>query len=438
MTATAVEAPVAQPEPAVVKPLSWKIPILLGSVGLLSFIFFGLMTPGDGASTTFALSRPGDLFTIPTVTLPSQPVAIVLTVCSLLLAALSAWGVKNRREFGLWLPSLFGLAIIGAVLVWAGAGKTATSMQITGLLIGTVVLAVPLVFGALAGVLCERSGIINIAIEGQLLAGAFLAALVAGGVASATGSDTVGAYAGLIAAPIAGALVGAVLTLFAVRYWVDQIVVGVVLNVLVVGLTNFFFGTLMKNNPELNRAIGLPDLPIPLLSKIPVIGPVLFDQNVLVYAMYIVVAVLNVMLFRSRWGLRMRAVGEHPKAADTVGIKVNRTRVRNTILGGAIAGLGGAFFTVANGLAFGKEMTGGKGFIALAAMILGRWSPKGALAAALLFGFADSLREQFGIVGTAIPSQFLAMLPYLATIFAVAGLVGHARPPAAEGIPYKK
>ena len=438
MTATAVEAPVAQPEPAVVKPLSWKIPILLGSVGLLSFIFFGLMTPGDGASTTFALSRPGDLFTIPTVTLPSQPVAIVLTVCSLLLAALSAWGVKNRREFGLWLPSLFGLAIIGAVLVWAGAGKTATSMQITGLLIGTVVLAVPLVFGALAGVLCERSGIINIAIEGQLLAGAFLAALVAGGVASATGSDTVGAYAGLIAAPIAGALVGAVLTLFAVRYWVDQIVVGVVLNVLVVGLTNFFFGTLMKNNPELNRAIGLPDLPIPLLSKIPVIGPVLFDQNVLVYAMYIVVAVLNVMLFRSRWGLRMRAVGEHPKAADTVGIKVNRTRVRNTILGGAIAGFGGAFFTIASGLAFNKEMTGGKGYIALAAMILGRWSPKGALAAALLFGFADSLREQFGIIGTAIPSQFLAMLPYLATIFAVAGLVGHVRPPAAEGTPYKK
>ncbi|MDN4482968.1 ABC transporter permease [Demequina lignilytica] len=438
MTATAVEAPEAQPAAAVEKPLSWKMPLLLGSVGILSFIFFGLMTPGDGATTTFVLSRSGDLFTIPAFDVPSQPVAIALTLAATALAALSAWGVRNRRQFGVWLPSTVGLLVVLAVLVWAGAGKTATSIQVTGLLIGTVVLAVPLVFGSLAGMLCERSGIINIAIEGQLLAGAFLAALVGGAVASATGSDAVGAYAGLIAAPLAGALVGAALTLFAVKYWVNQIVVGVVLNVLVVGLTNFFFGTLMKNNPELNRAIGLPDLPIPLLSKIPVLGPVLFDQNILVYAMYVIVAVLNVMLFRSRWGLRMRAVGEHPKAADTVGIKVNRTRVRNTILGGAVAGFGGAFFTVASGLAFNKEMTGGKGYIALAAMILGRWSPKGALAAALLFGFADSLREQFGIIGTAIPSQFLAMLPYLATIFAVAGLVGHVRPPAAEGIPYKK
>ncbi|WP_348523444.1 ABC transporter permease [Demequina litorisediminis] len=194
----------------------------------------------------------------------------------------------------------------------------------------------------------------------------------------------------------------------------------------------------MTDNGNLNQAMGLPDLPIPLLSTIPVIGPVLFDQNLLVYAMYAVVIVFQIMLFKSRWGLRVRAVGEHPKAADTVGIKVNRTRVRNTILGGAIAGLGGAFFTVASGLAFGKEMTSGKGYIALAAMILGRWSPRGALAAALLFGFADALRVQLGIIGSDIPSQFLAMFPYLATIFAVAGLVGHSRPPAAEGTPYKK
>jgi simple sugar transport system permease protein len=179
-------------------------------------------------------------------------------------------------------------------------------------------------------------------------------------------------------------------------------------------------------------------LPIPLLSDIPILGPVIFNQNALVYVMYAIVIVFQVMLFKSRWGLRVRAVGEHPKAADTVGIKVNRTRVRNTILGGAIAGLGGAFFTVASGLAFSKEMTSGKGYIALAAMILGRWNPKGALLAALLFGFADSLRQQLGIIGSSIPSEFLAMLPYLATIFAVAGLVGRSRPPAAENIPYKK
>jgi len=253
-------------------------------------------------------------------------------------------------------------------------------------------------------------------------------------VASAFGNP----YLGLIAAPIAGALVGALLSLFAVKYWVDQIVVGVVLNVLVVGITNFMFGTLLRENPGLNDAPGLPRLPIPGLSSIPIIGPALFNHTALVYLMYATVAVMAVMLFRSRWGLRVRAVGEHPKAADTVGIKVNRTRVRNTILGGAIAGLGGAFFTIASGLAFGKEMTSGAGFIALAAMILGRWHPVGALGAALLFGFANSLKDQLGIIGSDVPSQFLAMLPYLATILAVAGFVGHARPPAAEGKPYKK
>ena len=312
-------------------------------------------------------------------------------------------------------------------------------MAITGLLVSGVFLAVPLVFGAMAGTLCERSGIVNIAIEGQLLGGAFLAAVVA--------SVTDNAYLGMLAAPLAGALVGALLALFAVRYWVDQIVVGVVLNVLVVGITSFLFSSVLTENRDLNQAgaqIGadggviMRNLPVPLLSDIPVVGPVLFDQNALVYLMYAIVIVFQIMLFKSRWGLRVRAVGEHPMAADTVGIKVNRTRVRNTILGGAIAGLGGAFFTVASGLAFSKEMTAGKGYIALAAMILGRWNPKGALLAALLFGFADALRIQLGVIGSAIPSEFLAMLPYLATIFAVAGLVGRSRPPAAENIPYKK
>jgi len=182
----------------------------------------------------------------------------------------------------------------------------------------------------------------------------------------------------------------------------------------------------------------LPVLPIPFLSEIPILGPVLFRQTLLVYLMYVAVIVLHVYLFRSRWGLRLRACGEHPKAADTVGIKVNATRVWNTILGGAVAGLGGAFFSIAAGLAFGREMTGGNGFIALAAMILGRWNPLGALAAALLFGFADNLQTQLGIIGTPIPSQFMLMTPYVVTIFAVAGLVGRVRAPAAEGIPYKK
>jgi simple sugar transport system permease protein len=280
-------------------------------------------------------------------------------------------------------------------------------------------------------VLCERAGVINIAIEGQLLGGAFLSAVVA----SLTGDLVVG----LIAAPIAGALVAWVLAAFAVRYVVDQIVVGVVLNVLVVGVTSFLYGSLLSedqdrwNSPPVFGAVE-----IPLLSDIPVVGPVLFDQSIVVYLMYLTVAAVHVGLFRTRWGLRVRAVGEHPTAADTVGIRVNVVRFRNVLLGGAVAGLGGAFLTLGSVGAFSKEMSGGRGFIALAAMIFGRWSPLGSLAAALLFGFAYSVQSVLGVIGTPVPSEFLLMAPYLATIFAVAGLVGRVRAPAADGVPYVK
>ncbi len=410
-------------------PISYKAPIGYGVVGVLSLVLFGLL-PDGGPESTFTVSTSKDFVTIDPVTVPSKLTAIVLSLVALALAAYSYRAASRRRKVGVWLPVLFGVAVILAFLTWADAGK-ASPMPLTGLLQGSLFLAIPLVFGALAGTLCERSGIVNVAIEGQLLAGAFLAAVVA--------SITQSAYAGLVAAPIAGALVGALLVLFSIRYVVNQIIVGVVLNVLVVGVTSYLFSTVLKNDAAtFNSPPKLQTIDIPLLSQIPVVGPVLFRQTALVYIMYVVVALLQIFLFRSRWGLRLRSVGEHPKAADTVGIKVNRTRMRATLLGGAVAGLGGAFFTVAAGLAFGKEMTGGKGFIALAAMILGRWNPVGALAAALLFGFSDNLQVVLGIIGTPIPSQIMLMTPYVVTIFAVAGLVGRVRPPAAEGIPYVK
>jgi len=434
-----VSSVVAPPKPAsgsgatqrgpVLPPISWKAPIGYAVVALLALLAFAVAAP-SGLETTFTLSTSNDFFQIAPITVPSKATAFVLCLIALGLAGVSFWATRSRRKVGVWLPAVYGVVLIFAFLTWAVAGKT-QPLPLTGLLQGSLFLAIPLVFGALAGLLCERSGIINIAIEGQLLAGAFLAAVVA--------SITHSAYAGLIAAPIAGALVGLLLVLFSIRYVVDQIIVGVVLNVLVVGVTSYLFSTVLSVDPAtFNSPPKLPVISIPGLSQIPVIGPVLFQQTVLVYVMYIVVAVLQVMVFRSRWGLRLRAVGEHPKAADTVGIKVNLTRMKSTVLGGAVAGLGGAFFTVAAGLAFGKEMTGGKGFIALAAMILGRWSPTGALAAALLFGFSDNLRVVLGIIGTPIPSQIMLMTPYLVTIFAVAGLVGRVRAPASEGIPYVK
>jgi ABC-type uncharacterized transport system permease subunit len=414
--------------PAVRSRIAWRGPVLYLGIGLLALVVFALLTPAAD-TTRFMVSSGRDFVEIAPFAVPSRMTALVLSILALALAAWATVLTARRASVPTWLPLTFGGLVLLAFLVWVMAGN-ANALPLTVLLTGALTLAVPLIFGALSGLLCERSGIINIAIEGQLLAGAFLAVVVA--------SLTENPYAGLVAAPVAGALVGLVLVLFAVRYWIDQIIVGVVLNVLVIGVTNYLFSTVLTQNPEtLNSPPRLPTLPIPLLSEIPVLGPVLFNHSLVVYLMYVAVAVLQVMVFRSRWGLRMRAVGEHPKAADTVGIKVNRTRVLNTVLGGAVAGLGGAAL-VSAGLAFTKELTSGRGYIALAAMILGRWSPKGALAASLLFGFADSLRQVLNNLGSPVPSQFLSMLPYLATIFAVAGLVGRVRPPAAEGIPYVK
>jgi len=434
-----MSAVVAPPKPApgpavgaaavVAKPLAWRTSIIYLILSVAALIVFALAAK-PAQHTTFTFSTARDFFQIAPVTVPSRTSALVLCLVALALAGVSVWATRSRRAVGAWLPVVFGASLLLAFLTWAVAGKD-QPLPVTGLLQGSLFLAIPLVFGGLAGLLCERSGIVNIAIEGQLLAGAFLAAVVA--------TLTHSAYAGLVAAPIAGALVGLLLVLFSIRYLVDQIIVGVVLNVLVIGVTSYLFSTVLKVNAStFNSPPKLPVIGIPVLSQIPVIGPVLFRQTVLVYVMYAVVALLQVLVFRSRWGLRMRAVGEHPKAADTVGIKVNLTRLRSTVLGGAVAGLGGAFFTVAAGLAFGKEMTGGKGYIALAAMILGRWSPTGALAAALLFGFSDNLQVTLGIIGTPIPSQIMLMTPYVVTIFAVAGLVGRVRAPASEGIPYVK
>jgi ABC-type uncharacterized transport system permease subunit len=406
-------------------PLSWRTPIILGVVSVIGLLAFVLFTP-PGSISRIVVSNSATVIQIDPLQLPSQGSALFLVVLAFGLTGLAFWATLNRRRLGA-IPIVFGIVMLFAFLIWAVAGNTG-GLPLPLLLSTTITASVPLVFGALAGVLCERSGIINIAIEGQLLAGAFLAVVVS--------SATRNPYVGLIAAPIAGALVGLLLAVFSIKYRVDQIIVGVVLNVLVLGLTNYLFSTVLTQNPQgLNNPPRMPAFAIPILSEIPVIGPALFNQTVIVYVMYVVVAILQVMLFRSRWGLRVRAVGEHPKAADTVGIKVNRTRYRNVVLGSAIAGFGGAAF-VAAALPFTKEVSAGRGYIALAAMILGRWSPTGALAAALLFGFADSLNRVLGNIGSPVPYELLAMLPYLATIFAVAGLVGRIRPPAAEGKPY--
>ena len=405
------------------EPLDLKAPVI-GAVVVALEILMAVF--GRGA-TRFQLSTGADLIQIPVLDLPARRVVVVMVVAAGAITAALCARALRRAAAPVWMTLLLGLSFVVSFLTWAGAGRSSVVPLVT-ILSSTLALSVPLVFGGLAGVVGERSGTINIAIEGQLLGGAFLAAVVA----SASGSP----WAGLLAAPPAGILVALLLALFGLKYRVNQIVVGVVLNVLVSGLTGFLFSTVLSDSGSLNRAMHLPRLPVPGLSHVPVLGPVLFNQTILVYAMYAAVGILSLMLFRSRWGLRMRAVGEHPRAADTVGIAVMRTRVNNLVLGGALAGLGGAFFTVGSGLSFTKGISAGNGYIALAAMILGAWNPLGTLWAALLFGFATSVGQTLSVIGSPIPTNFILMIPYVVTILAVAGFVGRVRPPAAEGVPY--
>ncbi|UKA76640.1 ABC transporter permease [Arthrobacter sp. FW306-07-I] len=411
------------------KPATWKTPVLLAVFALISLVFFGLLAPHQTAS--FGISTEGDFFQLPALEINAFAGGITLSVLLVALAGYAVYLKTRNQAVPGWLPVTFIVVFVAAFLIWVVGGARTPAISLAGLIAGSVTLAVPLVFGSLSGVLCERAGVVNIAIEGQLLGGAFTAAIVA--------SMTRSALVGLLAAAIAGAVVSMVLALFSIKYLVNQIIVGVVLNVLVSGVTGFLFSTVMQaNKAQFNSPPGLDVIDIPVLSSIPIIGPILFRQSLVGYLMYVAVAVVWVGLFKTRWGLRVRAVGEHPQAADTLGINVNATRFWNVTLGGAVAGIGGSFFTLVAIDSFTKEISGGRGFIALAALIFGRWNPVGAFFAALLFGFADNLQSIVTIIGTPVPSQFMAMLPYLVTVLAVAGLVGRSRPPAADGIPYVK
>jgi simple sugar transport system permease protein len=411
-------------EKAVVR--NWKPPIAFGIFAIIALVM--LIVFGRAGVTTFRLSTDRDLIQLPAISANVTIVSVAVTVLLFLIAIASAYLAYKARKTPLWLTAVFAFLFLVGFLTWAAANAT---IPIPGLLVGTVGLSVPLIFGALGGVISERVGVVNVAIEGQLLAGAFVSAVVA--------SVTQQPLLGLVSAMVAGVLVSFVLAAFSIKYLVDQVIVGVVLNVLVVGLTSFLFSTLLSPNRELlNTPPRFERINIPLLSEIPILGPVLFRQTIIVYLMYIAVALVWFALFKTRWGLRLRSVGEHPQAADTVGINVARTRFWNVSLAGAIAGLGGAYFTLGSVGAFNKEMTAGAGFIALAAVIFGGWDPIRATLAALLFGFASNLQSVLSIIGSPVPSEFMLMLPYVVTIFAVAGLVGQVRGPAASGKPYIK
>lgn len=399
--------------------------LVIGWVLLALAVFvaavFGLSVTG---SSTFRLSLPNDLIKLPNLVIPAAPFIYVAA------AILAFFGARQFMRGGARWSSLFlGIGLLLAVfafLVWAADGK---SFSLTGMLESTVVRAVPIALGGLAGVLSERVAVVNIGIEGMLLSGAFTGAIV---------GSLAGGVIGIAGAMVVGGLFGFILGALVITYRVDQIIAGVAINLFVLGMTSYVSSQVLTEYRFLNNAPVFRAWPIPFLSDLPVIGPVLFRQNVFVYGAFIMVAVATYYLFHTRTGLRARAVGEHPAAADTLGINVYRMRYVNVTIAGMVAGFGGAWFTLGSVGRFDEGMTGGRGYIGLAAMIFGRWHPVGALMAALVFGFADSLQQKLAILQTPIPSEFLAMAPYIATIVLVAGIVGRARPPAADGKPYIK
>ncbi len=393
--------------------------------GLLLFVLFTIGTePGQVAK--FGMNLDETAIQIPNLVLPVQPSLYALILVCIFLGGwqLARGGIRSTG----WIITVIAFCFVAAFLIWATKGA---SFNLVGMLNGTVGRAVPIALAALCGVISERTAVINIAIEGIML----MAALTA--VVSATVTNSL--LVGLIVAVLTGAVVAALHGVLVIRFKVDQIVSGVAINIFGTGITSFISSRYLEANiDQLNNSGTYPVVPIPLLSKIPIIGPILFQNSPFVYITIILVVAMHILLFYTPWGLRTRAVGEHPKAADTLGVNVFLMRYVNVIIGGMIAGVGGAYFTIGSVGRFDQDMTAGKGFIGLAAMIFGKWNPIGAFLSSLLFGFADSLQVKMQILAVAIPSEFLAMAPYIVTIIVLTGVVGRAVPPAADGAVYEK
>ncbi len=398
--------------------------VLLAFAAAIMLLFFPGTQAEQQTTFTFNLTRVEGVMEIPDFVFPTQTGLILMAV---LAAFVGAWQLaKGFKNADLALGGVV-LFFVLAFLTWAARDK---SMNLTGMLQSSLLRAIPILVAAMSGLLCERSGIVNIGIEGMMLSGAFVSALV--------GSLAQNYWWGMLAAMVAGGVMGALLAVLASRYKVSQVIAGTAINILATGLTSYFSSRYLQTNTALNSPPTFPAFPIPVLGKLPILGPAFFNHTLVIYMALLLMVGMHVMLYHTRWGLRTRAVGEHPRAADTLGIDVFKTRYINVIVGGMVAGFGGAYLVLSSVARFDELMTAGKGFIGLAAMVFGKWNPFGALGASLIFGFADSLQTKLAILRVPIPSQFLLMAPYLVTMIVLAGVVGRSIPPAAEGVPYEK
>jgi simple sugar transport system permease protein len=403
--------------------------ILLGVLylALAALILFILPRGTTGLQSTFALTsqRGGVTIEAPDLVVPTS---LSLYALGALVAFAGVWQLARGFKRVNLVLALVAAVGITAFLVWASQGK---SLNFTGMLVSSLVRATPIALAALSGIYSERSGVVNIGIEGMMLAGAFTSVVFA----SVSHSLFVGVLGGILTGVLLGLLHG----LLSIRFRVNQIVSGTGIIILALGLTSYLQRAVLNLYPELNQpGPAIAAVPIPVLWEAPVIGPVLFNQSPIIYTLFVLLAVTHVLMYYTRWGLRTRAVGEHPRAADTLGINVFKTRYVSVLLSGAMAGLAGAYMSIGAAGRFNEGMTAGKGFLGLAAMIFGNWNPAGAFLGSLVFGFFDSWQEKLSILQVGIPTDLLGMAPYLATMVVLAGVVGRARMPAADGQPYEK
>ncbi len=356
--------------------------------------------------------------------------AAVPVVLGLAAAACAIWALtREERKLGIW--ALLVAVVATAFAIWVqGKSDTSTALVVnSGLFAATLVYATPLAYGALGGIFCERAGVVNIGLEGMMLTGAFF---------GIWGTVWSGHWAiGLVVAMLAGALVALVHAVFSIHLRADQIVTGTAINFLAVGVTGYAFIDIYGSNGTPPSIDSVPSITLPGIESIPGIGGVFGSLNLMIWVVFVLLVVTHLLLFRTPIGLRIRSVGEHPRAADTVGIPVYRIRYACVMLSGVLAALGGAYLSVGFVGSFGQDMTVGRGFIALAAVIFGKWRPYGAFGACLLFGFASGLADRLQSVAGVSPN-LLATLPYVLTLIALVGLVGRSRPPAADGQPYVK
>jgi ABC-type uncharacterized transport system permease subunit len=376
--------------------------------------------------TLFVMTPGGSVSKMPDLSFNSL---FALRLLGTLCAILGIYQViKGFGKYTNIVLGFVGILLTTSFLAWGASGG---SINVGGMLRVMILRSVPITLGAMAGILCERVGVINIAIEGMMITGALVGAVF---------GSLFGLWIGMLAAVISGGLTAIILGILSIKYKVNQVISGTIINIFTIGLTSYIVTKILQVNEwqYLNQSGFFQPINLPILSKIPYLGPILFSHNIYIYFMYLLIILLTVVLFRTKWGLRLRSVGEHPKAADTLGINVFKTRYTVVILGGMMAGFAGSFFTLGSIGYFEQSMTAGRGFIGLAAMIFGKWTPVGAFGSGLLFGFAESLSTNLSILRFPIPAELLLMLPYILTMVILAGVVGRSQGPAASGTPYEK